>query len=153
MQNFLTTLIFVCLLTSFKTGEPDATLICKSESGRTIFTADFPSCSYLNNAELSIDGSKLYFSEEDKSYIVFDPDNKVFTVFLESKSNNPKSYKFLQFWALPATFKKVKSEKGPGTEFHDVYEFHGKVYATDPRNTGNSNTKTIELICTLDYQL
>jgi hypothetical protein len=153
MRKFCITLIVAGLLTSFRPGEPVATLACKSESGRTIFTAELPSCSYLDKAELNIDGSKLTFSFQDRSNIIFDPDNKVFTVFLESKSDDRKTYKFLKFWALPSSFKKVKSEKGPGTEFHDTYEFHAKLYATEPRKTSESNTKTIDLICTLDYEL
>jgi hypothetical protein len=153
MRKFFTTFALAILLTSFRRGEPEATLTCKSGSGRTIFTAELPSCSYLENAELSIDGAKLVFSAEDKSYIIFDPDNKVLTIFLETRSDNPKSYKFLKLWALPSTFKKTKSDRGAGTQFHDTYEFHAKLYATEPRNIGDANTKTIELNCVLDYEL
>jgi hypothetical protein len=153
MRTFITILIVVIFLTSFKPGEPVATLTCKSESGRTIFTAVLPSCSYLKKAELVIDKSKLQFEDMDRSNIIFDPENKVFTVYLESKSDDPKAYKFLMFWALPSSFKKTKSEKGSGSEFHDTYEFHAKLYATEPRNISEPNTKTIELICTLDYEL
>src|SRR5438105_12431411 len=135
MRKFFTTILLVALLTSFRPGETVATLTCKSESGRTTFTAELPSGSYLDKAELNIDGSKLIFSLDDRSSIIFDPDNKVFTIFLRSKSDDPKAYKFLKFWALPSSFKKVKSEKGPGTEFHDTYEFHAKLYATEPRKT------------------
>jgi hypothetical protein len=141
------------VFTSFRFGEPVAILNCKSQSGRTIFTAELPSCSYLEKAELSIDGSKLIFSMQDRGNIVFDPENKVFTVFLQSKLDEPKDYKFLKFWAIPSTFKKVKSEKGFGSQFHDAYEFHGRLYATEPRSSQELNTKTIELICTLEYQL
>ena len=119
----------------------------------TVTPAELPSCSYLDKAELNIDGSKLTFTFQDKSNIIFDPDNKVFTVFLESKSDDPKAYKFIKFWALPSSFKKVKSDKGPGTEFHDTYEFQAKLYATESRKTNEPKTKTIELICTLDYEL
>jgi len=153
MRIFCIILIVAGLLTSFRPGEPVATLTCKSESGRTTFTAELPSCSYLDKAELNIDGFKLTFSSQDRSNIIFDPDNKVFTVFLESKSDDPKSHKFLKFWALPSFFKKIKTEKGPGTELHDTYEFRSKLYATEPRKTSEPNTKTIELICTLDYEL
>ena len=146
-------ILLVALLTSFRPGEPVATLTCKSESGRTTFTAELPNCSYLEKAELSIDGSKLSFSLKDKSNIIFDPDNKVFAIFLESKSDDPTAHKFLKFWALPSSFKKVKSKRGPGTQFHDTYEFHTKFYATEPRQISDPNTKSIELICTLDYEL
>ena len=153
MQKFFTSIVFITLFTLYRPGEPVATLTCKSESGRTTFTAVLPGCSYLENAQLSIDGSKLTFSTEDKSNIIFDPDNKVFTIFFESTSDEPKTHKFLKFWALPSSFKKVKSEKGPGTEFHDTYEFRAKFYSTKPRNTEEPKTKTIELICKLDYEL
>ena len=153
MRDFFIILIITGVLISFRPGEPIATLKCKSESGRTNFTAELPSCSYLEKAELSIDGAELAFSSDDKSNIIFDPGNKVFVIFLESKSNEPKTQKFIKFWALPSSFKKVKSDKRPGTEFHDTYEFHAKLYATEPRKTSESNTKTIELICTLDYEL
>jgi hypothetical protein len=151
-----TLLIIASLLTvfaSFKPGESVATLTCKSQSGRTIFTATLPSCSYLEKAELTIDESKLIFSAEDRSTIIFDPENKVFTVFLQSKSSEPAAYKFLKFWALPDMFKKIKSIKGSGSEFHDTYEFHAKMYATEPRKLNEPNIKTIELICTLEHEL
>jgi len=153
MRTFLTVTIILVIFTSFKPGEPIATLRCQSQSGRTIFIATLPSCSYLEKAELNIDGSKLSFVAEDRAHIIFDPDNKVLTVFLQSKSDDPKEYKFLKFWALPVTFKKIKSEKGSGSQFHDTYDFHAKMYATEPRKVAEPNTKTIELICTLDYEL
>ena len=133
MRELFTGLVIFIILVSFKPGEPVATLTCKSESGRTTFTAELPSCLYLEKGELTIDASKLTFSNEDRSNIIFDPGNKVFTIFLESKSDDPKTHKFLKFWALPSSFKKVKSEKGFGTQFHDTYEFHANLYATEPR--------------------
>jgi hypothetical protein len=153
MQRFIIILTIASFLTSFRPGEPVATLTCKSLSGKTTFSAILPSCTYLEKAELIIDKSKLQFEAMDHSNIIFDPENKVFTVFLESKSDDPKAYKFLKFWALPSSFKKIKSEKGSGSQFHDIYEFHAKLYATEPRKTSKPNTKTIELICTLDYEL
>ena len=153
MLKLITTAIITILLSSFRPGEPTATLTCKSTSGRTTFSAELPSCSYLGTAEFSIDGSKLTFSSDDKSHVIFDPEDKVLTIYLESKTDDPKEHKFLKFWALPSSFKKVKNDKGPGSQFHDVYEFHAKLYATEPRRTKELNTKTIELICTLDYEL
>jgi hypothetical protein len=153
MKRLLAGVIILLILTSFMPGEPVATLTCKSESGRTKFTAVLPSCAYLESAELSIDGSKLQFSDEDGSYIIFDPTNRVFTVFLESKRGDAKDYRFLKFWADPSSFKKVKSENGTGSQFHDSYEFKAYVYATEPRQVKEPNTKTIELLCTLEYEL
>jgi len=153
MRIFLSSFLVGVLLTSFKPGEPIATLTCKSISGRTTFTATLPSCSYLEKAQLSIDGSKLSFSADDNSKIIFDPDNQVLTIYLESNSHDPKNYKFLKFWALPSSFKKTKTQKGSGSEFHDTYEFKAKMYATEPRQVKEPNTKTIELECTLDFEL
>jgi hypothetical protein len=137
MRIIFTLLISVVLLTSYRPGEPLAILTCKSQSGQTTFRAELPGCSYLEKAVLNINGSKLLFANEDRSNIIFDPDNKVFTVFLESKPGDTKSYKFLKFWALPSSFKKIKSEKGPGTQFHDTYEFHAKLFATEPGKRAN----------------
>jgi hypothetical protein len=152
MRSLLYYLFIALVLTSYKQGEPIATLNGKSSSGRTIFTAELPSCSYLEKAELSVDGSKLKFSVSDGCKIIFDPESQVFTVYLES-TDEKNGRKFLQFWALPSTFKKTKSERGPGSQFHDTYEFHAKVYATEPRKVKESTTKIIELVCTMDYEL
>mgnify|MGYP001598064422 CR=1 FL=1 len=146
--------IFCSILTSFKPGEPVGTLTCKSESGRTIFTAILPSCSYLEKAELSVDGSKSSFMTDDATAkVIFDPENKVFTVYIESINQDPKIHKFLQLWAIPSTFKKTSGKKGPGTEFHDTYAFKAKLFGTDPRKNTDLNTPTIELNCILDYEL
>jgi hypothetical protein len=150
MKCFLFAIVTLILFSSFNIGEPVATLTCKSESGRTQFNAVLPGASYLESAELSVDGSKYTFGRNDKSYIIFDHLSKVLTVYLESNDNNEK---FLRFWAIPASFKTVSNEKGPGTQFHSVYEFKAKLEATDPRKGKELNTPTIELSCTLDYQL
>jgi hypothetical protein len=152
MRIFLITVLIGFLVLSFRPGEPVATLNCKSESGRTTFTATLPDCSYLEKAELSIDGSKLVFSISDKGNIIFDENSRVFTICLESNTRD-KASKFLKFWAVPSSFRKVKSEKGTGTQFHDIYEFRAKLYATEPRSVKEPHTKTIDLICTLDYEL
>jgi hypothetical protein len=151
---FLFAFLITCL-TSFKNlGEPIAELKCKSVSGRTYFKAIIPDASYIESAELSIDGTKLSFGQECVSHIIFEPENKVFTMYLESKTNEPSRHKFLKFWAIPSSFKLIKSQKGDGTQFHDTYEFRAKFYATEPRKEEKSpNTKTIELSCVLDYQL
>jgi hypothetical protein len=148
-------LFFITLLSiiSFKPGEPTATLTCKSESGRTTFTAELNSCSYLGSAEFSIDGVKYSFSVEDICGVIFDPENKVFTIHLETGKADAKQHRFLHCWAIPNTFKKTKSEKGAGSQFHDVYEFRCKIYGTEPRKGFENNTKIIELVCTLDYEL
>jgi hypothetical protein len=151
LQNMLFSLIIFATLTSLKPGEPTAILTCKSESGRTLFRAELPSCAYLGTAEFSIDSSKYSFKQNDVSAVIFDPNNKVFTICLESK--DPKNNNFIRFWALPNTFKVVKTENGPGTQFHNVYEFKAKIYGREPRKGFDYNTKEIELNCILDYEL
>jgi len=150
-------IIFACLiflsLTSFKLGEPDAILDCKSASGRTLFHAELPNCSYLGNADFSIDGIKYSFTSGDICGVVFDPDIKILTIYLETNNKDSKQHRFLKFWALPDSFKKIKSATGPGSKFDDVYEFKAKIYGTEPRLGFENNTKTIELNCTLEFVL
>jgi len=107
----------------------------------------------LETASFSIDGSTLTFSGSDQGNIIFDPENNVLTIYLTTASKNPKTYKFLKFWAIPATFKRVKHDKQFGTQFHDTYEFKAKLFATEPRPTAENVTKVIELSCQLDYEL
>jgi len=152
MQNILFCFLVLFTHTSLRPGESVATLTCKSVSGKTLLNAEIPGCAYIEKAEFSIDGSKLLFVNGDNSSIIFDPSNKVFTMELGIKTQNTAD-KFLKFWAIPSSFKKTKNEKRPGSQFHEIYEFHAKVYATEPRTGFERNTKTIELICTLDYQL
>jgi hypothetical protein len=153
MKLILTTLLLFAFRPDNFIGEPVATLTCKSESGRTLFSAELPSCSYLAKAEFLIDGSKLTFSKQDQSFIIFDPTNKVFTIYLESATNDTKAHKFIKFWALPDSFKKVKRVTGPGSQFHDTYEFRARIFGSEPRKDKEYNTKEIELACTLDYEL
>jgi len=95
----------------------------------------------------------IAFSGSDQGDIIFDPDNNILTIYLTTASKNPKTYKFLKFWALPATFKRVKHDKQSGSQFHDTYEFQAKLVATEPRPTADKITKVIELTCQLDYEL
>ncbi len=151
MQKLFFSLIIFATLTSFKPGVPTATLTCKSESGRTLFTAELENCTSLRTAEFAIDDAKHTFKFDDLSGVIFDPENKIFTLYLQSKDQ--KKGHFVKFWALPITFRKVKSEKGDGSQFHDVYEFKAKIYGREPRKGFEYNTKEIELNCTLDYEL
>jgi hypothetical protein len=142
------------LFSSFNFGEPLAILKCKSASGRTSFSAELPSCDYLEKAEFIVDGVKETFDmTHDKAAIVFDPANKVFTIYLESLDFNPKTHKFLKCWAIPSSFKLISHNAGTGSEFHDVYEFTAKLYGTEPRQGKEFNTPVIELKCTLEYEL
>ena len=147
-------LIILAFFSSFRFGEPSATLTCKSASGRTIFKAELAGTNSVEKAELKIDDSNLTFTQNDKSYIIFDPANKVFTIYLESKtSGNNDQIFFLRFWAIPDSFNPVSSKKGSGTQFQNVYEFKAKLESTEPRKGKEFNTPVIELICNLDYEL
>ncbi len=108
MRFILLSFIFLTSFTTFKPGEPVATLTCKSASGRTAFNAVLPEVTYLENAELIIDSSKLVFTPEDNGGAIFDPENRVLTIYLQSKNGE----KYLRFWAIPSSFKKILSEKG-----------------------------------------
>lgn len=74
-------------------------------------------------------------------------------MYLSSKYDAHAQDKFLRLWAVPSSFKVISTQKGPGSQFHNVYEFHAKLESTDPRKGKELNTPTIELICTLDYEL
>ena len=153
MRLFLATILIIVLFTSFRKADPIARLTCRSESGRTLFNAELPSLTFMLKAEFIIDSAKLTFSSQDASDIIFDPDNKVFTICLESPSEDPKAYKFLKFWGIPSSFRKIKSKKGPDGQYHDSYQFRAKMFGTEPRpNDEFGNTKTIVLNCTLDYE-
>ena len=148
---FFTTIILI--FSSFKKGEPVAILKCKSASGRTLFEATVPSGSYIEKAIFSIDGSSITFNFKDRSDIIFDPEDHVFTMYIEKNSDSLAGRNFVKFWAIPKTFKQTVNETGPGSEFHDVYEFRAIIFGTEPRKGYDYNSKEIELFCTLDYEL
>jgi hypothetical protein len=153
MRKLLVRLLFISTLLSFKPGVGTAHLTCKSASGRTLFTAELEECEFLRSAEFTVDDVKITFSySNDEGYIVFDPENKVFTILLNSGAKS-KGYKFLKFWAIPASFKQTMDENGPGSEFHHKYEFRAFIYGKDPRSDKDPNTPLIELNCQLDYRL
>ena len=81
-------------MTSFKTvGSATAYLSCKSESGRTMFNAEIQDIDGgIEKAELTIDGVKLNFTEDENSNIVFDSKNGVYTIVIESKSQLKKDF-------------------------------------------------------------
>ncbi len=146
---FVFAVFILMILSSFNVdGVWVATLTCKSESGKTVFNAELEECQTLINAEITIDTSKLFFSKQDDGYIVFDPGNKVFTLYLVSKKDINYSNKFLMFWAIPSSFEKVLDE-----EFHQVYKFKAVLRCTDPRNNKEINTPEIKVDCTLNYEL
>ena len=153
MKKIIFCLIILVGLTSFKTaGVRTAYLNCKSETGRTLFTAeivDMDCC--ITKAELTIDGEKLNFSKDDNADIIFDPKNSVFTMYLETRSQLKKDFKkskFLKFWAIPKSFKTILEEHTNGK-----YEFKARMYSTEPRKGKDSSTPEIELNCELEYDI
>ena len=151
MKKIILYLILILGLTSFKTvGSATAYLTCKSESGRSEFKAEIQDIDGgLEKAELTIDGVKLNFAEDEKSNVIFDSKNGVYTIAIESKPNKDFSkYKFLKFWAIPKTFKTIIENNTEGK-----YEFKAKLYSTEPRKGKDIQTPVIEMNCNLKYKI
>lgn len=153
MKKLIFYLILILGLTSFKPiGSATAYLTCKSESGRTSFKAEIQDIDGgIEKAELTIDGVKLNFTEDENSNIVFDSKNGVYTIVIESKSKLKKDFsklKFLKFWAIPKTFKTIIENNEEGK-----YEFKAKLYSTEPRKGKDLQTPEIEVNCNLVYKI
>lgn len=153
MKKIIFYLIVFLGITSFKSvGSATAYLNCKSESGRTLFKAEIQDIDGgLENAELTIDGVKLNFTEDENANVIFDSKNGVYTLFIESKSQLKKDftkYKYLKFWAIPKTFKIITENNSEGK-----YEFKARLYSTEPRKGKGFSTPEIELNCELKYKI
>ena len=143
-------LIMICC-TSFKSvGSGTALLTCKSESGRTTFTAELQDITgLLEKAELTVDGKKINFNPDDEVYSIFDPKNGVFTVYISGKPNEEfPNARFIEFWAIPSTFRIIKSDRN-----NQRYEFRAKIEGTEPRKNKDLRIPQVELICTLEYKI
>jgi hypothetical protein len=151
MKKRVLFLIVFLGITSFKSvGSATAYLNCVSESGRTAFKAEIQDIDGgLEKAELTIDGVKLNFTEEDNSNIIFDSKNGVFTIAIESNpSKGFSKYRFLKFWAIPKSFKTIIENNTEGK-----YEFRAKMYSTEPRKGKDLQTPEIEMNCELKYKI
>ena len=149
MRYFLTLLLIAFISTSFVTGVGTARLTCISQSGRTLFEAEFEEYTSLKKAKFTIDKKSISFFPGDKCYVTFDPEISVFTLNLESEANgNFDTVRYVQLWAIPSSFQEVSSE---GTEFRDIYKFTAKLKAKDPREGKAFETPVILLSCTLTY--
>lgn len=153
MKKIIFYLIVFLGITSFKSvGSATAYLNCKSESGRTLFKAEIQDIDGgLENAELTIDGIKLNFTEDENANVIFDSKNGVYTLFIESKSQLKKDftkYKYLKLWAIPKTFKIITENNSEGK-----YEFKARFYSTEPRKGKGFSTPEIELNCELKYKI
>lgn len=132
------------------TGSSTAYLTCKSESGRTVFNASLQDITgLLESAELSVDGKKLQFNDEDEVYTIFDAQKAVFTIYITGKATEDfPNGRFVQFWALPESFTIIKSATD-----HQIYEFNARIEATEPRKGRNLRIPLIELKCKLEYKI
>ena len=153
MKKIIFYLIVFLGITSFKSvGSATAYLNCKSESGRTLFKAEIQDIDGgLENAELTIDGVKLNFTEDENANVIFDSKNGVYTLFIESKSQLKKDftkYKYLKLWVIPKTFKIITENNSEGK-----YEFKARLYSTEPRKGKGFSTPEIELNCELKYKI
>ena len=149
MRYTLALLFFVFLFTSFKPGVGAAKLSCISESGRTLFEAQFEEYTTIKQAKFTIDKDSMPFYYTDKCYVTFDPDVHVYSLNMESEANgNFDTARYVQLWAIPSSFHKVSSQ---GTEFRDIYKFNAKLKARDPRKGKGFETPIILLSCTLTY--
>lgn len=153
MKKIIIYSLLILTFTSFKSvGSATAYLTCKSESGRTTFKAEIQDIDGgIEKAELTIDGVKLNFTEEDNSNIVFDSKNGVYTITIESKSQLKKDFskfKFLKFWAIPKTFKTILENNEEAK-----YEFKARLFSTEPRKGKDLQTPEIELKCKLEYKI
>lgn len=147
---FLLILLLAVFTSTVFAGSGTAVLTCESESGRTklkIYLQDV--VGLLEGAEFTIDNSTIKFGNNDEVYTIFDPKNGVFTMHIEGKASeeNPNP-KYLQFWAVPLTFKTVKN-----ADYHQIYEFRAKVYGSEPRPDKAMHCPVIELKCRLEYQI
>lgn len=150
MKSILAGLFIALSAFTFLPGSGTAVLTCESESGRTRFTAYLQDITgLLERAEFAIDGSTMKFTEDEEVYTVFDPEHGVFTLYLKGKTDKTyQNHKYLQFWAIPATFKTVKNERS-----HHVYEFKAIIYGTEPRPGKEMHCPEIELNCRLEYSI
>jgi len=151
IMKSLILIALINLFASFKVpGSGTAFLDCKSESGRTTLHAELQNImGLLEKAELIVDSKKLGFTEDDEAYTIFDPQKKVFTVYITGKINKDfPNGRFIQLWALPETFKIIN-----GNRENQVYEFKARIEATEPRKNKALRIPQVELNCKLTYSI
>ena len=150
-MKYFISIALISLFASFKTpGSGTAFLDCKSESGRTTLHAELQDIvGLLEKAKLTVDSKKLGFTEDDEAYTIFDPQKKVFTVYITGKINKDfPNGRFIQLWALPETFKIIS-----GGRENQVYEFKARIEATEPRKNKALRIPQVELYCKLTYSI
>ena len=150
MKNLVLGAILILLCNPAFPGSGVAKLTCKSESGRTIFTAEIQDITgILQNAEFRVDGSSIIFEEAEETYSIFDHEHGVFTMYIKGNKNEKHPlHKYVKFWAIPSTFKIIKN-----TNRQQIFEFKAKIYGTEPRSGKLLLTPIIELSCRLEYEI
>jgi len=153
IMRYLMWLLFLVVFTSFNTpGSGTAYLTCKSESGRTEFTAELQDIvGPLEKAELKVDEKRLVFDDNDEVRTIFDAQSGVFTIYITcSPTKDFPNGRFVQFWAIPKSFKVIKSDRS-----NQRYEFKAKIEATEPRSGDNRDLRipTVVLSCLLEYRI
>lgn len=150
MKKLITGFLLIILTMKAFAGSGTAILTCESESGKTKFIAYLQDIDgIINSAEFTINNSTIEFTSDEKGYTIFDPKNGVFTIYIEGKTNETyQNHKYIQFWAIPSTFKIIKNERS-----HQIYEFKAIIYGTEPRPDKEMHCPEIELNCKLEYKI
>jgi hypothetical protein len=131
-------------------GSADATLECKSGSGRSALSAILQDIDGgLQRATATVDGESITFEQSDRSAVVFDAAHGVFTISIEG-APTPRfpNGRFLRFYALPKSFRGAdKTPDGKGT-----WSFTAIFRCTEPRKSKEQLlTPDIEVVCKLVY--
>lgn len=150
MKKLITGLFLTISTMTVFAGSGTAILTCESESGRTKFTAYLQDIvGLLVGADFTIDNSTIKFTDSENVYTIFDPKNGVFTIYIEGKTDKTyQNHKYIQFWAIPSTFKTIKNERS-----HQIYEFKAIIYGTEPRPDKEMHCPKVELTCKLEYKI
>jgi hypothetical protein len=131
-------------------GSGDATLRCKSPSGRTEFTATIQDIEgILHRASVTVDGASIAFGDPDRCAAIFDSAHGVYTISVEGPPTERfPNGRFLRFLAIPKSFRAA----GKTADGKDTWTFDAILICTEPRKDKDSVlTPQIELRCTLTY--
>jgi hypothetical protein len=143
-------LLLFALCTLANAGSADATLECRSASGRSMFSAVLQDIEGgLQQATATVDGESISFGQSDHCAVVFDAAHGIFTISIEGQATSRfPNGRFLRFYALPKSFR--AAEKTPDGK--NVWSFTAVVRCTEPRKTKEELlTPDIEVTCKLIY--
>lgn len=129
-------------------GSADATLQCKSLSGRTKLTATIQDIDgTVQDASVTVDGEPITFTSSDSSAAIFDATHGVYTISITGAATKRfPNGRFLRFWAIPRTFKTA----GTTADGKNIWTFSALLECTEPRKDKELLiTPRIEIQCTL----